>query len=64
MELSFSPDAKKGKGKGIKLQLPPTYDLPPGCSVAPGYQKKTKKRPGKVETNTTHMFVCEDAKDE
>ena len=62
MELSFStsfaPDAKKG---GSKL---PTYDLPPGCSVAPGYQKKTKKRPGKVETNTTHMFVCEDAKDE
>ncbi len=64
MELSFSPDAKKGKGKGgkggQKLQLPPAYDLPEGCSIAPGYNKKTKKKPGKVETNTTHMFVCDD----
>ena len=65
MELSFSPDAKKGKpkgkgGKGPKIQLPPAYDLPEGCSVAPGYHKQTKTKPGKVVQNTTHMFVCDD----
>ena len=65
MELSFSPDDKKGKGKGgkkggPKQQLPPAYDLPEGCSIAPGYNKTTKTKPGKVVQNTTHMFVCDD----